>query len=263
MRQLTITALGTRLVVRVRGREEGAVAAQLRRMWSRCSRKASLVWAEPVNIYVTDTGPARTAQGAVVWGPDSPRLYQQTTQAVTRELIAAQAGRLLMFHAAAVSHPTTGSSAIFIASGGTGKTTLSRLLGDRYAYLTDETVGIDQEGTIVPYPKPLSVRDHDVSHKWELPPHDLGLIAPHVRATVGQIVLLNRIESGPDVPVVEELALFDAIQAIAPESSSLARLDRGLHRLAQVIGESAPVQRWTYREATTLVPLVGLAIGAP
>lgn len=47
-----------------------------------------------------------------------------------------------MLHAGAVCHPDTSSSIAYAAPGGTGKTTLTRVLGRRYGYLTDETVGI-------------------------------------------------------------------------------------------------------------------------
>lgn len=57
-----------------------------------------------------------------------------------------------------------GASLVYVAPGSTGKTTLSQLLGQRFGYLTDETVGIADDGTIFPYPKPLSVRRPDASH---------------------------------------------------------------------------------------------------
>lgn len=69
-----------------------------------------------------------------------------TTQDITRALIAAQIGTLLMLHAGAVSDPVTGRSLVYVAAGGTGKTTLTRRLGQRFGYLTDETVGIDKAG---------------------------------------------------------------------------------------------------------------------
>ncbi|GAA4403401.1 hypothetical protein GCM10023153_33390 [Ornithinibacter aureus] len=42
-----------------------------------------------------------------------------------------------------------GASLVYVAPGGTGKTTLSRLLGRRFGDLTDETVGVDEAGMVV------------------------------------------------------------------------------------------------------------------
>lgn len=57
---------------------------------------------------------ARTVYGRTALSPTPPAL------------ISTQTGRLLMFHAGAVAHPVIGRSLVFIAEGGTGKTTLAR-----------------------------------------------------------------------------------------------------------------------------------------
>ena len=64
----------------------------------------------------------------VVEGSSLPDLMQMLTQAVTRAAIDAQAGRLVMLHAAGIQHPTTGAMVALVGPGGTGKTTLIRTL---------------------------------------------------------------------------------------------------------------------------------------
>ncbi|VEI02998.1 Uncharacterised protein [Acidipropionibacterium jensenii] len=187
-----------------------------------------------------------------------------TTQAVTRAFIAAQTGRLLMFHAGAVAHPTTNRAVIYVAAGGTGKTTLTQQLGSMYRYLTDETVGVDDQHRILPYPKPLSIRISGRPHKVETSPEDLHLLPATSPASVARIVLLDRSDSYPaDHVEVEPTGLFDAIMALTPQTSALSALDAGLHRLAALIDATGSVLTVRYREAASLRPLIANLIGDP
>ena len=67
-----------------------------------------------------------------------------------------RAGEVIMLHAAGLALPD-GRVVAFVAPSGTGKTTLSRTLGKAFGYVSDETVVINFDGTVTPYPKPLSV----------------------------------------------------------------------------------------------------------
>ncbi|GAA2168163.1 hypothetical protein [Humibacillus xanthopallidus] len=192
---------------------------------------------------------------------DSPEEFrcalQRLSQDVTHCLITAQAGRLLMFHAAAVSHPQTGASMVFVAPSGTGKTTLTRLLGRTHGYLTDETVGIEPAtGRIHPYPKPLSVAYGENGRKFETSPDDLGLVAAHPVPAVARIVLLRREYGAPAPASVEELDVLDAVAALIPETSALNRLPRPLQSVAELLTRTGPLVRLSYHEAGELVPLV-------
>ena len=251
---LPLSALGTRVDVHCTGNCADLLASSMRMAWSRC--------------LIGDDGPTpprvRAATPVSARLDDANDLAQRlmlTTQSITRALITAQAGNLLMLHAGAVSHPTTGQSLVYVAAGGTGKTTLTRRLGQSCGYLTDETVGIDEAGVILPYPKPLSVRRPDgYGPKDEVSPDALGLLAAHPRPSVARVVLLNR---GPDSArhAVEEVPFMDALVALTEQSSSLPRMDRPLHRLANFIDAVGPVLRVTYTEASDvdaeLLALVG------
>ena len=248
---LRLGGLGTHLEVRCTGDSADLLVSALREPWSRC---------------LVDGDASDTAQ-VVAHLDDPSRLAQQltqTTQEITRALIAAQAGRLLMLHAGAVSHPESGASLVFVAPGGTGKTTLSRLLGRRLGYLTDETVGITHTGAILPYPKPLSVRRPGAPEfKDELSPDSLALLPPAAAPRVARIVVLVR---DPELGSVdmEELSVMDAIFAVVAETSSLSRLDRPLHRLADLLHAAGPVLRVRYAEARDIEdPLAQLIGGGP
>jgi len=186
---------------------------------------------------------------------------QLLTQEVTRRLISAQIGRLLMMHAGAVSHPVTGDSLVFVAPGGTGKTTLAHVLGRHYGYLTDETVGIDGTGRIHPYPKPLSLRMPGAAFKDEASPDDLVLMPAHPAPTVKRVIVLRRPSGHDSGPIVEELSTLDAVEAILPETSSIARLPRPLRTLADLTERCGPVLRCSYAEAGDLVALTAALIG--
>lgn len=157
------------------------------------------------------------------------------TQAITQRLIERRRGELLMLHAGAVCNPTSGASLAYAAPGGTGKTTLTRLLGQHYGYLTDETVGVEPGSwRIHPYEKPLSVRNGRGGHpKQEHSPDDLSLVRAHPVPRLTTLALLRRVDHRPDASVTR-LDLFDAIPLLAPETSSLASLTRPLQLLANL-----------------------------
>lgn len=188
-------------------------------------------------------------------------LLNSVTQSVTRRLIGQRIGELFMLHAAGLANPQTGDAVAFVAPGGTGKTTLAKMYGKRYAYISDETVGIDEERVIYPYVKPLSVV-RDGLNKLETSPDALGLVHLQVRPKLIGIVILNR---RPDVEgvKVEEMALFDAIIELASQTSSMYSLPDPLQYVARMIDEVDGVQKWTYSEASALGEEIEARLGVP
>lgn len=143
--------------------------------------------------------------------------------------------------------PVTGESLLFVAPGGTGKTTLARVLGRRYGYLIDETVGIDGAGRIHAYPKPLLLRVPGGGHKEEASPDDLGLARAHLDPRVRRVILLDRTSGHAGAaPEVVELGTLDAVERMLPETSSLRRLPRPLRTLADLAEQRGPVLRCSY-----------------
>ncbi|WP_203568215.1 hypothetical protein [Aestuariimicrobium ganziense] len=189
---------------------------------------------------------------------------QRLTQDVTESLITSQAGHWLMLHAGAVSNPATGDCLVFAAPGGTGKTTLSRHLGQRFGYVSDETVAIDPaSGRIHPYPKPLSLRIPGQAEKSETSPDDLELRHAAAELRVGRIVVLRREPDHVGAPDLAELAPLDAMAALLPETSWIRAFDEPLRTLRRVIAAHGPVLRCTYREASDLSAVAAALIGDP
>jgi hypothetical protein len=162
-----------------------------------------------------------------------------------------------MFHASALCDLATGATVALVAPGGTGKTTLVRTLGSGRGYVTDEAVGVERDGTVVPYLKPLSVRRPDAPHvKDEIPAEELGLGLPSVQPWLAGLIVLRR-DLEPGAPVeVERVGLLDALVTLAPETSSLAALERPLHTLAAVVERVGGLRVVRYHEAHDLEPVV-------
>jgi hypothetical protein len=232
--------------------------------WHRCVAPDAAIPEGCVTVAVSLRSPDEHPEpGLDATSENVDALMTATTQAITHALIGTQAGRLLMFHAGAVAHPTTNRTVIYVAAGGTGKTTLSRFLGTRYRYLTDETVAVDAEHRALPYPKPLSIREPGKPYKTETPPHELDLLPPAGPAPVARILLLNRSDSNPDQPEIEPMDLFDAVMALVPQTSALSKMDAGLHQLADLIDATGPILKAQYREAESLLPAIAGLIGEP
>lgn len=222
--------------------------------WSRCLRGSEAGDGSPV-----DADPGGAGGLATIQGNGS---MTQVTQAITRQLIAERRGELLMLHAGAVCHPDTGSSIAYAAPGGTGKTTLTRVLGRRYGYLTDETVGIEpRTWRIKPYPKPLSTRTPEGGYpKSELGPDELGLLEAHPHPTLTTLAILRR-TSGRAEAEISRLDLFDAVTALVPETSSLPAMDRPLHLLADLYDELGGFWLLEFGEAEQLTGWIDDRLG--
>ncbi len=249
MTSLVIGGIGAQVRVEITGPQADELHQLLAHAWSRCVDAPQGPAGELVRI---DT----------VMGVEPAHLLPGITQQVTHALIGAQVRRLLMLHAGAVCHPTTGRSLVYVAEGGTGKTTLTRVLARHYGYLTDETVGIDADHRVLAYPKPLSVRAPGGARpKQEHSPDDLGLVRPPAETQVARLVLLDREDGHGDEPDVAELDLLDAITALAPQTSALYALPIGLRRCAELIEATGPVLRVRYAEAESMRGLAADLIG--
>jgi len=215
---------------------------------------------------LTDDGDGAT--GTTTTDGDAPIVVGQgsmtaLTQAITRTFIERRRGELLMLHAGAVCNPQTGASIAYVAPGGTGKTTLSRLLGTTFGYLTDETVGIEpRTWEIRPYPKPLSTRTPEGGYpKSEVGPDALGLLQAHPHPRLTTLALLRRTPGRTEADI-SRLDLFDAISALVPETSSLPAMDRPLHLLADLYEELGGFWLVEFGEAEQLKDWVAQRLGA-
>lgn len=180
-------------------------------------------------------------------------LAEHLTSRLTVAAILANAGGLTMLHACGVADPATGAVVALVAKSGTGKTTAASLLAEAYGYVTDETVAIRPDGSVVPYPKPLSVKQRPGTPKRQVGPDELGLLPAPTRPFIRSIVLLNRIHGGAAAaPKLERVPLADAVLALIPDSSSQAEMVEPLQSLCRLIDRVGGVWQVTYTEAADL-----------
>jgi hypothetical protein len=180
-------------------------------------------------------------------------LAETLTTRLTLAAILANAGELTMLHACGVADPLTGAVVALVARSGTGKTTAAAALAQTYGYVTDETVAIAHDGSVVPYAKPLSVKHGHSQYKRQVGPDELGLLPVTAMPFIQSIVLLDRVQGGATMaPVLEKVPLADAVLALLPETSSQAEIGAPLQSLCHLIDDVGGVWRVTYSEAEDL-----------
>ncbi len=187
---------------------------------------------------------------------DPVTVLEALSPAVTMAAITRMQDSLLMLHAAALADPATGATALLVGASGAGKTTAAGILGRQLGYLSDETAGLRADHSVVPYPKPLSVRRDQTAPKEQVAPGALGLVHPPAACHVAGLLLLQRDPHLEGAAVSEEVPILHALVELAVQSSYLASHPRPLHRLAAVVRAAGGAHRVRYREAEDLVPVV-------
>ena len=240
---VTVSALGVHILCRP---ADQATADELRTAW------ADAVVADPDGTEPAATLTVGLDPDCDVSGTDLTEVMHHLSPAVTQRAIAAHQGELVMLHAAALADPATGATAVLVAASGTGKTTASRTLGRRFAYLSDETAAVTRDGVVLPYRKPLSIIEGG-TFKVQRSAGGLGLLTTTDReCRLAALLVIERVPDHAGEPTVEALPAVDAIAALAPQTSYLPSLDRPLHRLAELSALAGGVHHVTYREAAGL-----------
>jgi hypothetical protein len=263
---VVVTALGVPIRISLTGDRAGEVVEQVPALWEYCAAGPADDPAGTVDVVFDSSAEvvaAADADGIVARG-HLQDLLQVLTQRVTLTAIDARAGNALMLHAACLADPHTGLAAAFVAPGGTGKTTLVCRLGPGRWYVTDETTLVLDDGIVVPYPKPLSVRRApDSLYKNETAPSAVGLVAPEGPVRLGTLCLLDRDDAHAGAPEVTVLDTLDALVALVPQTSHLPEMARPLQHLAALCESLGGVHRVSYRESADLADLVDEWIGSP
>jgi hypothetical protein len=208
--------------------------------------------------------PAVAVVNALAGGTETEasRDYGLTSQ-VTLAALRATRGHRVNLHAGGVADVRRRVLAV-VAPSGTGKTTATRALAGRLAYLSDETVSIDPDGTVAPHPKPLSVivdPDRPLT-KAQLSPDDLGLLPTPEEGRLARLVVLHRGGDGPRG--LSRLGTADGLLQLIEQSSSLAQVAHPLQTLQALVDDCHGVWALTYDEITDHVDdLVDLLADPP
>ena len=183
---------------------------------------------------------------------------QDLTSRITVAMIEQLVGTGVMLHSAVIGDPESKRALALVGVSGSGKTTASRFLGSKLAYLTDETAIISDEGVVSPYPKPLSVIVDPNAPKEQQNPVEAGLnvVDPEDRGyKLTRIVLISRDEQAKE-PRLERVPLHEALVFLSEQSSGLARHPEGVVSLAKLVERCGGVWRLVYSEVEDTLPLV-------
>ena len=189
------------------------------------------------------------------------------SRALTLASLRRRRGSAVLLHAVGLAR---GERAVaLVGASGAGKSTAALTLGRHLGYLSDETVAVEPDGRVSPYPKPVSVVT-DPSSPWdkqEFSPDELGLREVTRTAYLQGLVVLER-DPAHMVPELVQLPLVDAMLAVVAQSSSLPLLERPLHRLAELASASGGPYVLRYREIGDCLDLVSALLesgfgGAP
>lgn len=258
---LQLQILDIEFAVRWGAGVSGGQQLNMRAAWARCVSQQALDAVVP-----SPPGPTEKFTVSVAYRPGEQtieefeleassfeELAEDLTSRLTVAAILANAGHLTMLHACGVADPATGATVALVAKSGTGKTTAASVLARTYGYVTDETVAIRQDRTLVPYPKPLSVKQGPGRPKEQVGPDELGLQPAPPNPFLQSIVLLNRVSGvHRTLPVLERVPLTEALLALIPDSSSQGDIEQPLQSLCELIEGVGGVWQVTYSEAADL-----------
>ncbi len=210
---------------------------------------------EPDQMIRAGLNATDSSDGAFVVKAGTPEaLAQRLTSEVTISAIGGLRGQALMLHASAVALDD-GRVIGFVGPSGRGKTTAARELGRTHAYVTDETLAVRNDGSVIAYPKPLSIGSAPGAKSTESA-STLGLRgAPFEGLQLAALVLLDRRPS-VEQPFVESVSLTDAVAALVPQTSHLSEMERPLRTLVETVVSTGGVRRVVYSEASTLPALI-------
>ncbi len=254
---MALELLGARVDVAVGGGGATGLADAIATAWDRClAGPGAPAAGTVVEVFVDgdEAAVGRARDRGMLADSDELRMMHWLSSKLTVAAISAHFGELWMLHACAVAEPTTGATAVLVAASGTGKTTAAVALGRHFGYVTDETAAIRLDGTLLPYPKPLSVLVDGQGPKQQQSPSDLGLLAAPAAPWLAAVALLDR--DGSPSPKVDAVRTVEALPALAEQTSALQRHERPLHMVAEHLHRTGGLRRISYREAEDLVPVV-------
>lgn len=258
---VALEALEVPIDVKCSGEGGTALARSLAQAWSRCGRADGSGELE-IHIVIDHREANReeaNRAGRMAFSTVAEALHALSSL-ITVHAINARAGELVMIHAAGIALPD-GRVVAFAAPSGTGKTTLSNALGKAFGYVTDETLAVRRDGSVLPYPKPLSVVQPGSGMKAQVSPDEAGLKVPPAELRLAAVVLLNRVRDEQVDARATVAELLDGLVELAPQVSYLSRLDSPLRTLANLVQSVGGVQIVTYSQVDDLSDLVPGLVG--
>lgn len=266
---LCIDVLGTQFAVRWGRAVTEEQQESMRTAWKRCAGSAAPMippfpkeptGSLPFSASVAYLSKAYDGGTFPLQAASFEALAESLTSRLTATAIRENAGELMMLHACGVASPATGAVVAMVAASATDNTYAASVLAGTYGYITDQTVAIQPDGSVFPYPKPLSVDQEPGTSKRQVGPDQLRLQLAPPKPFLQAIVLLDRVDAeqtgdagqGRPAPVLRQMPLADALLALIPASPSQAEIDEPLQSLCRLIDFVGGVWQVTYTEAADL-----------
>ncbi|MGO1165394.1 MAG: hypothetical protein ACTMHL_02125 [Janibacter sp.] len=241
-RHLDLVTMGCRWVLDLSALEDEA-AVEMTARWQRCRDLAV------ATTLVLDEEPMTIA------ARPSAAPYDLSRE-VTRRGLLRLTGRATLLHAAALAD-ADGRTLVLVAPSGGGKSTATRVLGQRLGYVSDESVVLLGDHRIAPHPKPpsLVIDPAQRFRKEEPAPDEIGLGPTPAAPRLGRLLVLAR-DAEVVQPSIETVGLLDQVLAMLPETSSTWLLPDGLHQLARAATAGGAPARLHYAEIASCHDLV-------
>lgn len=256
--EIALEAMGVGVALRLRGGRADELGDEVRAAWDRCLRpdpEGAAV--ATLDVWLDDDAEvvAEARRGGAVAGTSVMLVMDELSTRVTQAGLEELVGKAWLLHACALSHPETGATVVLVAPSGTGKTTAATQLGRRFDYLTDETAVVMRDGSVVPFPKPLSLLVDGKRPKKQVSPTELGLGPTPDAGRLVAVALLQRDPEAEGVRV-EEVPMVEALALLAEQTSSLHLLDDPLSTVAQILRERGGARRLVYAECSELESVI-------
>lgn len=182
-------------------------------------------------------------------------VMDELTTRLVREGLEQVVGDRWLLHACALADPASGATVVLVAASGTGKTTASRTLSSTLGYVTDETAVVERDGTMTPFPKPLSLLVDGTRPKRQVSPDELSMLESPAAPWLARVALLSRDPDATEVRV-EEVPTVEALAFLAEQTSSLHLLESPLSTVAQILHARGGLRRLVYAESADLAPVL-------
>lgn len=254
-----LSALGVPVVVRASGEKSADLAQALSKAWEWCLNDPPTGHSATKPLIVkafldSDEDAVQEARSLGATASSSlEELMHWLTPLVTTRAITARASSLLMMHACALSDPDTGATVLLAGPSGAGKTTVARVLGKSFGYVTDECSAIRDDHTLVPFPKPLSlVTESPSGVKEQASPSSLGLMEPPDEVDAVAVLYLDRQPDAPVEPEVTPVSNVQALGMLCPQVSFVGSRPAPLWRIVRLLDATGGLRRVSYRDAADL-----------
>lgn len=170
---------------------------------------------------------------------------------VTLEALAQRRRDGLWLMRAAGVADKRGHVVVFCGASEDAQAIVVRHLSQRYAYVSDDTIGIDIEGGVLPYRRPLSFVGPGFSSQQRMPSSETSQELPS-NLRLSKIIVLEQDERGTEPAEIEELDVPSALELLVPQSSYLTDMRAPLRTIESLLKATGGAARVRHGDLETI-----------